>query len=223
MTEITPYQDKRNDFFIDATVLACSLFTSIYYLPSYRNLQRLKPLKESGFVLLPNHQSNMDIIFEGITLHKAIQRKGYYVMKNSLPSFLDYLGGIRTIRRKDIVKPETKDDRKVELERAKKQREYVLDKLHQLLSKEEIVVLHQQGNRAYKKPYEINLPNLKKLLITQTRLGRQIPFVPLTISYEDVLKPMTRVIIDVGNPIQVPDNGLETLAEHLMKEIHVEF
>jgi hypothetical protein len=160
MAQIPPYIDCKKDFLVDATIFACALGTSIYYQPSYRNLQRLKPLRESGFVLLPNHQSNLDIVFEGLMLHKAIGRKGYYVMKNSLPSFLDYLGGIRTIRKKDLALPESKEDRRKELERAKIQREYVISTISQLLSKQEIVVLHQQGNRAYNRPFEINLPNL---------------------------------------------------------------
>jgi hypothetical protein len=71
------------------------------------------------------------------------------------------------------------------------------------------------------RPFEINLPNLKKLIDSQKRLGRQIPFVPLTIEYENVQQPLSRVVINVGNPIQVPDDGLETLAEHLMSEIQI--
>jgi hypothetical protein len=222
MTEGLVYENKRIDFFVDVALVCCSLATSMYYQTSYRNLNRLKPLRERGFVLLPNHQSNADILFEGIMLHKALGKKPHWVMKNGLPGIFDYVGGIRTIRRKDLGKPMSREDKRMALERAKGQRDYVLDAIYQLLSDEEVVILHQQGNRAYKKPYEINLPNLRKLLVVQERLGMQIPFVPLTISYEDVKQLFSKVIVNVGNPIQVPNNGLDALAEHLMKEIHLE-
>lgn len=221
MPDALTYQSRKNDFIANTVLAGCILITSTYYQTSYRNIDRLKNLKR-GFVLLPNHQSTVDIALEGVLLQRALGKKAYYVMKDELSDFFEYCGGIKIIRRKDLGKNNSRDEKVRELEIAKQRRDYVMDALYQLLSKEEIVVMHTQGNRAYKKPFEANRPNLKKLLIIQKRIGKTIPFVPLTISYEDVKTLFSRIVVNVGNPIQVPDDGLEILAEHLMKEICLE-
>ncbi|VVB77954.1 Uncharacterised protein [uncultured archaeon] len=222
MTESQEYKIRRKDFLVDVTIAASTFATSRYYDVSYKNLDRLKPLKEKGFVLLPNHQSNLDIIFEGLLLDKAIRRKANYIMKNTLPSAFEYLGGIRIIRGKDLNKPISREEKKMELAKAKERRDYVLDVFYQLLAKEEIIVLHSQGNRAYKKPYEPNSSNLKKFLTVQERLNNPIQFVPLAISYENIKQPFSKVVVNVGDPIRVPNDGIEMLSAHLMNEIHLE-
>jgi 1-acyl-sn-glycerol-3-phosphate acyltransferase len=215
------YESKRNNLLVDIGIAFCGVATSVYYQPSYRNIERLKPFRDSGFVLLPNHQSGLDIIFEGLLLHRAIGRKGYYIAKESLPKVLEYGGAVMTIRGKDVTKEESRDKRREMLGKAIERKDYLLKVIEYLLAHDEIVVLHQQGTRADNGEFFINRPNLRKLLMVQERLERQIPFVPLTISYENLREPLSRVIVDVGHPIQVPNNGLEELAEHLKREIQV--
>jgi hypothetical protein len=84
-------------------------------------------------------------------------------------------------------------------------------------------VFHQQGERFYKEPYSVDKSKIKWLLRKQKELAKQIPFVPLTISYEDRTKFRSRLDIEVGDPIRVPDNGIEKLTEYLLAQTKVKY
>ena len=71
-----------------------SVMINSRYNVKFDNVERLQDYMDKGFVMLPKHQSNWDIPLEGMLLKQSIGRYGNYVMKDSLPKVLQYLGGL---------------------------------------------------------------------------------------------------------------------------------
>jgi hypothetical protein len=231
------YQIKRKDWCANFGRGLCSAVLKILYDIEYKNIDRLKQLEDKGFVMLPKHQSWLDIPLEGMLLKEALDRCGNYIMKNSLPKWIfEPLGGISIIREKDmknLVKhymkeyalssPEMNDaeiKRKafkeaVKEANARKERVYNYE-IPNLLARNEIIVAHPEGTRYFKQLVKLEPGNINKLLKVQKQMGQQITFVPLEINYEK-----SRIILNVKNPIQVKDNDLETLMKHLTHEVEL--
>ena len=173
--------------------------------------------------MLPKHQSTLDIILEGMLLKRVLGRYANYIMKGTLPRWLEYIGGISITQGKHLKrmlkKNKNRHSKRDILQEAKERRDYVDNIILNLLLMDEIVVVHSEGTRSYKEPFSINVPNIKKLLDMQKKLGKDITFVPLNIKYEDKSKYRSSIELIVGNPINVPDNGLDKLVGHLKEEI----
>lgn len=220
-----PYQSVKSKSLTAAVLSFLSVTYNLYYNIHYENTHRLNEVKDKGFILMPNHQSNNDIPLEGLLLRDFIGRQAYYIMKDSLPflGLLKKLGGVSITRMKDIDKLTDKATDPDYLKSLRKEaitrKKEVYNIIGDLIFQDEIVVFHPQGTRGYKEPFEPDKSKLKELLRKQKELGQQIPFVPLTISYENRWKPRSHIIIDVGNPILVPDRGIDQLANRLLEEI----
>jgi 1-acyl-sn-glycerol-3-phosphate acyltransferase len=195
--------------------LASNFVRSIYDI-EVRNPENLLPLKEKGFVMLPKHQYLLDIILEDIVLHDTIGRLGHFVMKYTLPRCLEWLGGIPIIRTKDLEglchKKGISEKEAVQL--AKQYRHDVERSLVNLLARDEIVVVHPEGERRPHMAAEPDHSILRNLAYIQTYVGKSLPFVPLDFFYDEqhVIRP--RIEITVGSPIEVPANGHKTLTDH---------
>ena len=214
---------KRNEYLTSIFYHPWAACLDFYYTINFRNTEILKQLDDKGFVMLPKHQSALDIILEGMLLKRVLGRYGNYVMKDSLPKWLEYIGGISITQGKHLKrmlkKNKNRHSKRDILQEAKERRDYVDNTILNLLLMDEIVVVHSEGTRSYKEPFSINVPNIKKLLDIQKKLGKDLTFVPLNIKYEDKSKYRSSIELIVGNPINVPDNGLDKLVEHLMIEI----
>jgi len=217
------YRKKRIDSLAGFVIDTSSVVLNNFYRVNFQNTERLALYADQGFVLLPKHQSNLDILFEGMLLRK-IGRYGNYVMKDGLPKCFEYLGGISIMRIKDLRKDPDYHDREKRAEMitvAKERREEVEDELSRLLDADEIIVAHIEGKRHYHQKAKINRANLQRFLDIQRRLGKQISFVPLDIIYSDLGQFRSEVSLNVGNPIKVADEGIEDLARHLANEIEL--
>ena len=215
---------KRLDFLTNISVNAVSFIVNATYDLKFQNESRLWPYSQEGFVLLPKHQSNWDIPLEGVLLKKAIGRYGNYVMKDSLPKVLEYLGGMSVMRVRDIRKYSGYNDKQGRAEIlmiAKDKREELENRMVELLDKNEIVVSHIEGKRFYQQKTKINPSNLQRFLDIQKKLQKQITFIPLDIKYEDIRAVGSKVLLKVGSPIKVKDDGLEELVGHMANEIEL--
>jgi len=201
------------------------LSLNFYYDIKYYQTDYLTPLKTEGFVLLPKHSRPLDITMEGLLLKKSIRRYGNYIMKGSLHPWLKFLGGVPIARLKDLKKLgdefSDKNTRKLALQQAKQLRDSVRNKIAYLLDNDEIIVFHFEGTSSYGIDSKIVSSRLQTFLDIQKHLGRMLTFVPLDISYGSMYCFRSKVQLKVGQPIQVPDNGLDQLVQHLAKEIRL--
>lgn len=211
----------RIDFLSNIAVSVTSGIVKSKYNIGIKNEHFLDDYADKGFVLLPKHQSNWDIILEGMLLKETIGRYGHYVMKDSLPKFFEYLGGIPVLRARDLLKIKDKEERRAYTLAAREKSNRKDEMVINLLANEEIYVCHVEGKRYYQQSSKIPLKNINALLNIQKEVGRPIPFIPLDIKYEDLNKSGSSIILSVGKPITVPDDGLDMLANHLVSEIEL--
>ena len=138
-----------------ATAFAISAMYSI----AYQHEERLYPLKDTPFILLPKHQSLVDILLEGKIIRDLLNRPAYYVMKTELPDSLRFLGGIKIARPKDLLKQDAQamGDRE-KVRKAIEQRNMVYDCIRSVYDDGEIIVVHPEGERNYDRVAPINRP-----------------------------------------------------------------
>ena len=211
---------KKLDLLTDISMSILSQALNSFYNIEYENTERLYEYCDKGFVLLPKHQSNLDIILEGLLLKSSINRHGHYIMKDSLPGILEYVGGVPITRAREIKKL-PKEMRLEKIAEARKKSEEVYGKLANLLKLNEIVVVHVEGKRQYQKKTKINTANVQSLLDMQKKVGERVTFFPLDIKYEDIKKFRSEILLKVGEPIKVGDYGLEDLTYHLARNIEL--
>jgi len=221
------FQIKRKDWILNALyTMGVSKLIDSYFDISYNKTERLSQFKKTGFVLLPKHQRNLDIFLESMLLRKSIGRSANYIMRSSLPEWLEYLGGIPIIRKRDLVKKDylnsdnkARERKRKEIEKAKKIRDKVYDTISNLLARDEIVIIHPEKTFHYKKDGLLDRPTLKRLTELQKKLTNYIPFVPLSIEYKQKRKFRSKINLTVGKPINT--NNLEELVKHLKKEMNL--
>tara|TARA_Y100000310_G_scaffold61961_1_gene57206 strand:- start:8954 stop:9619 length:666 start_codon:yes stop_codon:yes gene_type:complete len=210
------YRLKRKTIPTYIGVNVSSLILGSTYNISYEHKERLWGLRDKGFVLLPNHQKWIDIPLEGILLKRKLCREGNYIMKGSLPNWLfEPLGGISIIRDKEMMILAGKYGRRKAIKAAREREDdiYGYD-IPNLLARDEIIITHIEGTRRNEKEVEIGRANVKNIMKSQKAYGEQITFVPLDIKYEE-----KNITLKIGNPIKVPDGGIDELLEHLRNEV----
>jgi len=211
------YRQKRKDWLYYICERVCDTFLSSYFSIVYENAEALKALENKGFILLPKHQRNLDVPLEGTLIYETLGRPANFIMKSSLPRIFEFLGGIGLTRFKDISGIIDREERRKALKEAERQKEYVNRVILHLLSNEEIVVIHPEGQRNYKRPAPPKIPILANLIKIQERLGRYITFVPLDIDYQSRFIPRSRITVRVGSPVHVDD--AVSLENHLVRDI----
>ena len=236
MGEEFNFKSKKKDWFATVCIDAVHAYLWSKFNIYYEHLNRLHPLSDKPFLLIPKHQHMYDIFLEGIVLRKVIHRNAYYIMKDELPVICEWGGGIPIMRKHDISRKEEKDMTKEEraiaraaarklLKEARKRSRYVSKVIQYLLDNNEIVVTHPEITRNYQergdKATVVN--NLSKLLHLQRQNGSPITFVPLDFYYQAVTRRGSDIIVTVGNPIQVPNDGLDELVRHMANEIELLF
>ncbi|MDP7141017.1 MAG: 1-acyl-sn-glycerol-3-phosphate acyltransferase [Candidatus Woesearchaeota archaeon] len=212
----TNYRLKRKTIPTYIGVNVSSLVLGNTHNISFEHKERLWGLRDKGFVLLPNHQKWIDIPLEGILLKRKLNREGNYIMKGSLPKWVfEPMGGISIIRDKEVKILAEKYGRREAIRAAREREEEIYThEIPNLLARDEIVVTHIEGTRMEMDEVKIGKANVKNIMKSQKAYGEQITFVPLDIKYEG-----KDVTMKVGNPIEVPDEGIEELLEHLRNEV----
>jgi len=232
MSEDFVYKSKKRDWACFICREAAYAFVRYKHKIYFEGLDRLQCLSDQPFILIPKHQHYFDIILEGVVLKKGANRNGHYIMKDELPSICDYMGGVRVVRTLDVVQGNTQQltgkDRqfiRLQLKEARKRSKYVSQVINYLLNDGEVVVTHPEITRNYQQrgDEETVRNNLAKLLHLQRKSGTPTTFVPLDFLYEDVAKRRSRILVTVGNPIQVADDGLDELVGHMADEIKMLF
>lgn len=185
----------------------CKLITSLLDLTlgkSIMSIEHSERLPEGPYVLLPKHQSGLDILLEGALLYSCQGRVGHYLMKPSLPRVFQWLGGISVYRCNDT------NDRRTLLA----YNEMVFAEAGRLLSNGEIVVMHPEGTRVPGRVGELRAGGIRAFVDMQETHG-PIKFVPLGIEYRF---PYAR--LRVGRP-RTYDVFWQEQADALRKELAV--
>jgi len=217
------YESKKKVVLANTVTNISDAYLELFRDVNYQNEDVLKELRDKPFFLIPKHQSWEDIIICAILTKSTIKKTPYYIMKDTLPSFLEYLGGLRIIRAKEIKQKELTREEKVQaLLKAKEQKEQVYSLLAKLMipngARSNVLVSYIEGTRNFNKSYTLQKSDFSKLLDVQNKVGVNIPFIPLDIGYDNKKKNISVV---VGDPLEVDNDksSLDLLVNHFRKNI----
>jgi 1-acyl-sn-glycerol-3-phosphate acyltransferase len=165
--------------------------------------------RKGPYVLLPKHQSLLDIPLEGMFVYQT-ERTCNFIMRPFIEPFntlLKLCGGINVVRERDSLSTYEKD--------YKNRRAAAMG--IKWLKEGQPLVIHQEGTRKYKamRPIRIKTDSpLEKILEAQIPGNR---FIPLGIEYEDVKKEGSHIWVRAGEPIYTSNK--QVLREYLETEI----
>jgi hypothetical protein len=225
------YKAKKIDCFATLVSNVVKLYCENKFNVYYENTHYLNEVKDNSFFLIPKHQSGLDILLCAALTRKELKKNPYYIMKDSLPGILEYLGGLRITRGSDLEINEqlSKEEKRKLIEDAKKQKNEIYHLLTNLVLKKEkdergnIIVSYIEGTRKYKMSSKISKADFKSLQDVQQKSGISIPFCPLDIYYEDAKKAGSDIILKVGKPIIIGNekSDLEELVNHFRNNIEL--
>lgn len=152
-------------------------------------------------LLLPKHRAYRDILVEGVVLYRETGRLASYVMKVGLWGMLEWMGGIKVIRPKDIRRLEDREARKAEIQRARVANQGLQNYLTWLYSRDELVVSHPEGMRYQETMGPVQKEIIEHLLQAEEQLGLSIPLIPIGLEYESFRRPRARAFFRVGEPL----------------------
>ena len=196
-TPLTTY--SLNPGIVRLSTLGCSL--AAHFCADLKGAQNLPP---PPYVLLPKHQSMLDIILEGMLVYRTQRIFPHYLMKHTLPDWLGFYGGIPVVRQRDSTSSGERRRNIDALRRAK-----------EVLAEKGVLVLHPEGTRFRGAVGELQEAGLAMIVGWQKDLGR-IPLVPVGIRYDrqiHVRVGVPRLYTSVGKPeLQELRNDLAQLS-----------
>jgi 1-acyl-sn-glycerol-3-phosphate acyltransferase len=155
-----------NPGIVRMSTLGCSIAAHFF-----ADFEGVENLPSPPYVLLPKHQSMLDIIMEGVLIYRRQRIFPHYLMKNTLPDWLGLYGGIHVVRRRDDTQSNERRRNIAALRRAK-----------QVLAEKGVLVVHPEGTRFLGGIGPLQEAGLSMIAGWQKDLGR-IPLVPVGIRY----------------------------------------
>ncbi len=193
-------------------------YLALKYDVEFHQEQQLAVLKGRPIIILPNHQKFDDIGLEGRLIRRNLQTHGNYIMRSNLKPkiLLEWFGGIPITRTGELdqLAPEEK---KAETKKAIADKNRIYnDIIPALLYENKPVVIHPEGTRKPENQSEANTrKNFKNVLKSQKIYGKRVNFVPIRFKYGNRI-----AIVNVEEPIQVPDDGIDELVYHWYREVN---
>ena len=167
-------------------------------------------------LLLPKHRAYRDILVEGVVLNRLLGRHGNFVMKVGLYGVLEWVGGVKIVRPKDIRRIKSRQARRAHIEWARQRNRETLDYLSWLYERGELVVSHPEGQRYQDTMGVLQREVIDHLLASEQQLGIEIPVVPIGFEYASLSRPRAELHVRVGEPLYASSfDGVEALMEQL--------
>jgi 1-acyl-sn-glycerol-3-phosphate acyltransferase len=222
------YQFRRKSFLLhDVAMPILSTYLMISgSKPKYEGLENLKCLREGPFFVCPNHQEQSDIPLVGKTLIDGNGRLSYFIMGNSLPGIYEHLGGIPFPRGKDFILrrngSENRNNLRNELVKVRKKRDEYISKVLAIgIERGELIVMFPEGGIKRGIEFMPDKRVLKRMNSGQELAGKEIPVVPVRISYENWNSKLwgTKVNIKVGKPKTFEFDDIDGLNDYLIENI----
>jgi 1-acyl-sn-glycerol-3-phosphate acyltransferase len=208
---------KRNNAFYDFATVVCYGAYHIFHRVDYYGDWNVP--KKGPALFLPKHQALRDIILEGIFLRYKCKRHSSWIMKAGLPGVLSMLGGIKVKRPRDMHKIRDRQERRKALEEARDFNQRAMEYVEWLYTHGEIVVVHPEGTRNYKKMGNIRMDMIEHARQMQEKHKIQIPAVPVGIEYERLWTPQSKVCIRAGEPVDISDENIENIIHSEIKRL----
>ncbi len=206
----------RNDWF----ACGCRLLAEgalIYHRIRVEGGERIP--RQGPALLLPKHCAYRDILVEGVALHRLTQRYATYVMKVGLSGFLEWAGGVKIVRPKDLRRIADRQQRRAQIRWARDKNEQTLNYLAWLYRQGEVVVSHPEGMRYQDQMGVMQKEIVDHLMWVEERWEMRVPIIPIGLEYESYSKPGSRVFFRVGEPMYTDNLTAEQLVAELGQRI----
>ena len=182
-----------------------------------RNLPR-----EGPALILPKHCAYRDVLVEGVLLYRITRRYANYVMKVGLWGILEWSGGIKVERPKDIRRIADREQRRAEIKRARAANQRMQDYLDGLYQYGELVVSHPEGTRCRDELGPLQKGVVEHLVQAEERLGVRVPLIPIGLEYDSYARPGARVYFRVDEPLYADSfTNINELMDHLGKRLRI--
>ena len=199
-----------------------------YFDIRYSGKERLEELRGQKILPISKHQSWVDFYIMANLLYTSLDTYGYYMKKESLPDIISIFWTYDVMRKQEyneLREKIGKDESRVAFRSSIKRAN---DITRYLLSIGEIPVIYVEGTRNMQESTKLSRSRVQHLIDLQ-KDSDPITFVPVCIEYDGDIHPRWGVIatprmhikVGVGEPIQVPDDGVEELIAHLAKEVEL--
>jgi len=178
--------------------------------------------RQGPALILPKHCAYRDILLEGVLLYRITRRYGNYIMKVGLWGILEWMGGVKVERPKDIRRIADREQRRAEIRRARTANQQMQDYLDGLYQHGELVVSHPEGMR-----YQDELGPLQKgvvehLVQAEKRLGMRVPLISIGLEYDSYARLGSRVYFRVDEPLYADSfANINELMDHLSQRLRV--
>ncbi len=136
-------------------------------------------------IILPKHQSNVDILVEGLMLYETAGRRGYWVMKDKLPAALGLIGGIKIKRPSDLYHIRNRSKRKRAAEEMDTYNARAFQFIRNMLRNGEPIVIHPEGTRSMGRMRQLKSELIGYATQWERDDGLIIPVVPMGIEYQE--------------------------------------
>ena len=170
-------------------------------------------------LLLPKHCAYRDILLEGVVLHRLTGRYATYVMKAGLSGFLEWAGGVKIIRPKDLRRIADRKQRRAQIRLARDKNQLTLNYLAWLYTRGELIVSHPEGMRYQGEMGVLQKEIVDHLMWVEEHQKVRVPVIPIGLEYESYSKPGSRVFFRVGEPMYTSQWTSEQLAAELGRRI----
>ena len=228
-----PYQKMKADTgFLDRLYKYFTPLGTRYFNIRIHNEERIKQLNNTGFILLPKHQSGVDHILEGYLIHKNRDDYGWFMAREKLPIIERWAHRMRVYRihrAQDLPKRKengTLAENQPDVESGKQLRDRSYDFTTYLASKGEVAVVHIEGTRNLRKETKLTKGHVTNLLRMQERTRTSPVYVPLDIKYaksrrntSPAITPRKRIDITVGETFQT--NNPDEFIDHLVRNVEL--
>ncbi|MBN2880736.1 1-acyl-sn-glycerol-3-phosphate acyltransferase [Candidatus Woesearchaeota archaeon] len=170
-------------------------------------------------LILPNHRYMADIPLIGLPLKHFFSSQAHYIMKATLPSSFEYLGGVPIIRKKDIEKGSS--NREIILKAKERDNEIYSNIIPSILAQSGRVVIYTETTRSKNSPILFSLATSfnKKFKKIEENLGSSITYVPVSLCYKNGVKFRSKVEVEFLEPVTVSvvdgDKGFTFLKDKL--------
>ena len=177
---------------------------------------------EGPALILPKHCAYRDILLEGVLLYRVTRRYANYIMKVGLWGMLEWMGGVKVVRPKDIRRIADREQRRAEIRRARAANQQMQGYLDGLYQCGELVVSHPEGMRYQDKLGPLQKEVVEHLIQAEERLEMRVPLIPIGLEYDSFARPGARVYFRVDEPLYADSfANINELMDHLGNRLRV--
>lgn len=191
------YEDRQNKVFSLGVILTSYISLNFFYSIRIKGARNIP--KQGPVLLLVKHHEFIDAPLESFIIYQQTKRMSYYVMKDGLPAWLEYLGGIISPRIMDM--PEDREKKREWIKYAQNLKKKLINFLTSKFKKGALVTIHPEMTRNKGFVGEIKAAIVKDIINYALKLNLRLAVIPVGVNYAAPKKFRSRVEVNIGRAL----------------------